>query len=511
MRVERGDASAGRASPRARDAGVATRANEGTNGLSALFSRRVSRAVAAAAFVDASWCTSVRIVADEVGARAESGDGASLRAAIVAAADGAGVPLVDACSNPTCAAPGAAADGAACGCGWSGGDAGSFAFGAVDGGAASSAFLRDAVLVRGAARVSMESPVAAVRLRGVFGVASEVAALPAALARLRGAGFGASLAAVVADARLRGALGVVEVGSVSPLADRVRARGAGASSPVRAVRLRGAGVFSSSMRESVAGPARRNPAMLDASCSLLQESPMNGLPSRYFAFLACLVVLVLCVLGWHEGLGVRLLAIVAGLLVVVGIVDLAQTRSTLRRNYPITSHIRFFFEYFRPMLRQYVVESDNEEVPFSHVQRAVVKQRSKNALDVRPFGSELDMYAERYEWLNHSIAPSVIADPDFRIDVGGAQCAKPYSASVFNISAMSFGALSPNAIRALNGGAKQGGFYHDTGEGSLSSYHRENGGDIVWELGSGYFGAASAPAYSARRNSPRRPCSTRSR
>ena len=216
---------------------------------------------------------------------------------------------------------------------------------------------------------------------------------------------------------------------------------------------------------------------------------MNGLPSRYFAFLSSILVLVLAVLGWHEGLGVRLLAILAGLLVVVGIADMAQTRSTLRRNYPITSHIRFFFEYFRPMLRQYVVESDNEEVPFSHVQRAVVKQRAKNVLDVRPFGSELDMYAERYEWLNHSIAPSVIAEPDFRIDIGGAQCPRPYSASVFNISAMSFGALSPNAIRALNGGAKQGGFYHDTGEGSLSSYHRENGGDIVWELGSGYFGA----------------------
>ena len=99
------------------------------------------------------------------------------------------------------------------------------------------------------------------------------------------------------------------------------------------------------------------------------------------------------------------------------------------------------------------------------------------------------MYAERYEWVNHSIRPSLIADRDFRVAVGGPQCSKPYSASVFNISAMSFGAISPNAIRALNEGARRGGFYHDTGEGSLSAYHRENGGDIVWELGSGYFGA----------------------
>ncbi|HEY6941069.1 FMN-binding glutamate synthase family protein [Dokdonella sp.] len=214
----------------------------------------------------------------------------------------------------------------------------------------------------------------------------------------------------------------------------------------------------------------------------------SWLPSRYLALIACALVCALAFAGWHLGLGVRLLAIASAVLVVVGLADLAQKRSTLRRNYPLICHVRFFFEYVRPMLRQYVVESDNEEVPFSHVQRAVVKQRAKNALDVRPFGSELDMYAERYEWINHSIRPSRIDRHDFRIDIG-TQCATPYSASVFNISAMSFGAISPNAIRALNEGARRGRFYHDTGEGSLSSYHRENGGDIVWELGSGYFGA----------------------
>jgi glutamate synthase domain-containing protein 2 len=123
------------------------------------------------------------------------------------------------------------------------------------------------------------------------------------------------------------------------------------------------------------------------------------------------------------------------------------------------------------------------------VQRAVVHQRSKNALDVRPFGTELDVYAERYEWINHSMAPTKIESHDFRVTIGGDACKEPYSASVFNISAMSFGAISANAIRALNEGARRGGFYHDTGEGSLSPYHRENGGDIVWELGSGYFGA----------------------
>jgi glutamate synthase domain-containing protein 2 len=213
------------------------------------------------------------------------------------------------------------------------------------------------------------------------------------------------------------------------------------------------------------------------------------LPSRYLGLVAALVALVLGIAEWREGTGWRVLAVIAGALVAFGILDLAQKRSTLRRNYPLLAHIRFFFEFVRPMLRQYIVESDNEEVPFSAVQRAIVKQRAKNALDVRPFGTELDVYAERYEWINHSIVPTRIENHDFRVTVGGPECAHPYSASVFNISAMSFGAISPNAIRALNEGARRGDFYHDTGEGSLSPYHRENGGDIVWELGSGYFGA----------------------
>ncbi|MGH8123964.1 MAG: glutamate synthase-related protein, partial [Rudaea sp.] len=127
-------------------------------------------------------------------------------------------------------------------------------------------------------------------------------------------------------------------------------------------------------------------------------------------------------------------------------------------------------------------------MPFSHVQRTIVYQRAANALDKRPFGTELDLYATQYEWINHSLAPAKIDSADFRIAIGGAQCTQPYSASVFNISAMSFGALSANAIRALTEGARRGGFYHDTGEGSLSRYHREMGGDICWEIGSGYFG-----------------------
>jgi len=213
------------------------------------------------------------------------------------------------------------------------------------------------------------------------------------------------------------------------------------------------------------------------------------LPSRYLALVFAIAIAGFALLHWPDGAAWRIAAVVFGALAVFGVVDLVQKHSTLRRNYPLLAHIRFFFEYVRPMLRQYIVESDNEEVPFSAVQRAVVKQRAKNALDVRPFGTELDVYAERYEWINHSMAPTKIENHDFRIAIGGDACTQPYSASVFNISAMSFGAISPNAIRALNEGARRGGFYHDTGEGSLSPYHRENGGDIVWELGSGYFGA----------------------
>lgn len=176
-----------------------------------------------------------------------------------------------------------------------------------------------------------------------------------------------------------------------------------------------------------------------------------------------------------------------GALAVLGTVDLLQTRSTLRRNYPILAHFRYGLESIGPEMRQYFIESDLAEVPFSREQRALIYQRAKHVSDVRPFGSLHDPYAVDYEWINHSMAPASIASSDFRITIG-AESAQPYSASVFNISAMSFGSLSAAAIRALNGGAKRGGFYHDTGEGSISPYHREAGGDLVWEIGSGYFG-----------------------
>ena len=209
--------------------------------------------------------------------------------------------------------------------------------------------------------------------------------------------------------------------------------------------------------------------------------------SRYAAYAASLVMLVVSLLlalrmpGWWWGVAVF------GALAVLGTVDLLQARSTLRRNYPILAHFRYGLESIGPELRQYFFESDLAEVPFSRQQRALVYQRAKRLNDVRPFGTQQNVYGVDYEWINHSMAPASIASPDFRIVIG-ASAAQPYSASVFNISAMSFGSLSAAAIRALNAGAKQGGFYHDTGEGSISPYHREAGGDLVWEIGSGYFG-----------------------
>src|SRR5580700_1550620 len=176
-------------------------------------------------------------------------------------------------------------------------------------------------------------------------------------------------------------------------------------------------------------------------------------------------------------------------LAVLGTHDLFQTRHSVLRNYPISAHLRFLLEEMRPEMRQYFFEDEKEGMPFSRDKRAVVYQRAKMVLDKRPFGTQYDVYAEGFEWIRHSMMPRPLATAPFRIKIGGPDCPRPYDASIFNISAMSFGALSPNAIRALNKGAKAGEFAHDTGEGGFSPYHREQGGDIIWEIGSGYFGA----------------------
>jgi glutamate synthase domain-containing protein 2 len=177
-------------------------------------------------------------------------------------------------------------------------------------------------------------------------------------------------------------------------------------------------------------------------------------------------------------------------LVGLGTWDVMQTRHAVLRNFPLLGHLRYLLEDLGPELNQYFVEGDLNGRPFNRDQRSLVYQRAKSVIDETPFGTQLDVYSAEYQWINHSIAPrdkQRDAPRTLRIEVGGPQCGVPYSASVFNISAMSFGSLGAPAVRALNRGARNGGFAHDTGEGGISPYHREAGGDLIWEIGTGYF------------------------
>jgi glutamate synthase domain-containing protein 2 len=177
-------------------------------------------------------------------------------------------------------------------------------------------------------------------------------------------------------------------------------------------------------------------------------------------------------------------------LIAVGIHDALQPHHSLRRNFPLLGRGRWFMEWLRPFIRQYLIESDTDGLPVNRMFRSIVYQRAKGVLDTVPFGTQVDVYRDGYEWIGHSLAAidSKTLHPDLRVTMGGPQCRQPYSASVFNISAMSFGALSRNAVLALNAAAKDGGFYHNTGEGGLSRHHLEMGGDLVWQIGTGYFG-----------------------
>ncbi|MCF6304502.1 MAG: FMN-binding glutamate synthase family protein [Rhodobacteraceae bacterium] len=177
-----------------------------------------------------------------------------------------------------------------------------------------------------------------------------------------------------------------------------------------------------------------------------------------------------------------------GFFALVGVRDLRQEKHALLRNYPILAHLRWIMESIRPEIRQYLLESDGDKEPFSRDDRAIVYQRSKSAEDKRPFGTKMDVYAAGYSWITHSVLARTDLPWDVRVKIGNDQCKQPYEASIFNISAMSFGALSANAISALNKGAKAGGFAHDTGEGGISVHHRNGGGDLIYEIGSGYFG-----------------------
>jgi glutamate synthase domain-containing protein 2 len=214
------------------------------------------------------------------------------------------------------------------------------------------------------------------------------------------------------------------------------------------------------------------------------------LPIRYAVWALCIVGFIASAIAWWQ-MGMSLwLVVVFAALSLVGLRDVMQARHAVLRNYPVIGHLRFLLEFVRPEVRQYFIEGDREAAPFSRQQRSLVYQRAKGESDKRPFGTQMDVGAIGYEWINHSMQPSMLKSHDFRVVIGAGR-AQPYSASIFNISAMSFGSLSANAILALNAGAKRGNFAHDTGEGSISRHHRVHGGDLIWEIGSGYFGCCN--------------------
>ncbi|MCH1438124.1 MAG: FMN-binding glutamate synthase family protein [Rubripirellula sp.] len=175
-------------------------------------------------------------------------------------------------------------------------------------------------------------------------------------------------------------------------------------------------------------------------------------------------------------------------ILLLGWYDMLQKDHTILRNFPVLGHFSFLFELIRPEIYQYFVESDTDGVPFDRDTRSLVYQRAKDVRDTVPFGTKEDVYEVGYEWVNHSMAPVHNAPEDMRVTIGGPDCTQPYSASLLNISAMSYGALSKNAILALSAGAKQGNFAHNTGEGGVSPYHVEGGADLIWQIGTGYFG-----------------------
>lgn len=202
---------------------------------------------------------------------------------------------------------------------------------------------------------------------------------------------------------------------------------------------------------------------------------------------ALLIFNLLAGFYWHPAWWFLLLTV---LLLGLAIVDTVQNKHAILKNFPLIGRTRWTVESLRPFIQQYVLESDTGGAPISRMFRSIVYQRAKDSRETIPFGTQLNTYDDGYEWIGHSLSARDIDEMnhDPRVTVGGKDCKQPYHASILNISAMSFGSLSKNAILALNKGAKKGNFFHNTGEGGLTPYHEENGGDIVWQIGTGYFG-----------------------
>lgn len=209
-------------------------------------------------------------------------------------------------------------------------------------------------------------------------------------------------------------------------------------------------------------------------------------------FVISSIVATVLILAWASfHVEALLLFVLVGPLIYMGVYDMVQTKQSLKRNFPLLGRFRYVFEDLRPKIQQYFVESDTDGAPINRIDRSVIYQRAKKQVDTTPFGTQLNVYAEGYEWMSHSIVPIDFHNIDHhpRVKVGNKDCLKPYECSVLNVSAMSFGSLSANAVEALNAGASIGGFAHNTGEGGISPHHTKYGGDLIWQIGTGYFGA----------------------
>ena len=208
---------------------------------------------------------------------------------------------------------------------------------------------------------------------------------------------------------------------------------------------------------------------------------------KLFFILAPILVVTVVALGEHVSGHFYWSFVLILPLLALGFHNAFQTKRAILRNYPLLGMLRYFFEEIRPEIQQYFVENDTDGAPFSRELRSVVYQRAKRQRDTVPFGTQRDLYQAGAEWVQHSLRPYHIDPKSLRVQIGNFQCKQPYSASIFNVSAMSYGSLSQQAIRSLNGGAKLGGFYHNTGEGGVTPHHLDPGGDVVWQIGTGYF------------------------
>lgn len=213
-----------------------------------------------------------------------------------------------------------------------------------------------------------------------------------------------------------------------------------------------------------------------------------------FILLAIIILATIGLLGFFISADFLWALIIIIPLVLMGLIDFFQKKSAIKRNFPVLGRTRFLAEWMRPKLYQYFIEPDTDGRPFSRLKRNIIYQRAKGTNSTTPFGTQRNVYEEGYEWMNHSIAPldSHNMEHHPRVTIGGPNCKQPYSCSLFNVSAMSFGSLSKNAVMALNGGAAIGNFAHNTGEGGISPYHDKFGGDLIYQIGTGYFGSRAA-------------------